>query len=98
MNGPFKWRQYPTCPCFVVTINKSHGGTSDVEGLDASSPKLSHGQVYVALSSVRDFDKITVLTPNEEATIQNMVFPQVTRIILILKYASAMRDPSCLTE
>jgi hypothetical protein len=60
-----------------MTINKSQGGTFDVEGLDASSPVFSHGQGYVALSRVRDFDKITVLTPNMETTIQNMVFPQV---------------------
>jgi hypothetical protein len=60
-----------------MTINKSQGGTFDVEGLDASSPIFSHGQAYVALSRVRDFDKITVLTPNMETTIPNMVFPQV---------------------
>ena len=74
---PFKRRQYPIRPCFAMTINKSQGGTFDVEGLDASSPIFSHGQAYVALSRVRDFDKITVLTPNMETTIQNMVFPQV---------------------
>ena len=74
---PFKRRQYPIRPCFAMTINKSQGGTFDVEGLDASSPVFSHGQAYVALSRVRDFNKITVLTPNEETTIQNIVFPQV---------------------
>ena len=74
---PFHRRQYPIRPCFAMTINKSQGGTFDMEGLDASSPMFGHGQAYVALSRVRDFDKITVLTNNSQTTLQNIVYPQV---------------------
>ena len=74
---PFRRRQYPIRPCFAMTINKSQGGTFDMEGLDASSPVFSHGQTYVALSRVRDFDKITVLTSNGQTTLKNIVYPQV---------------------
>ncbi len=42
---PFKRRQYPIRTCFAMTINKSQGGTFDVEGLDASSPVFSHGPI-----------------------------------------------------
>jgi hypothetical protein len=45
-----------------MTINKSQSGTFDMVGLDATTPVFSHGQIYVALSSVRDFGKLTVLS------------------------------------
>ena len=48
-----------------------------MEGYDATTPVFSHGQNYVALSRVRDFDKLTVLTPQGQTTIKNIVFPQV---------------------
>ena len=60
-----------------MTINKSQGGTFDMEGFDATTPVFSHGQTYVALSRVKDFDKLTVLTPQGQTTIKNIVFPQV---------------------
>ena len=60
-----------------MTFNKSQGGTFDMEGYDATTPVFSHGQNYVALSRVRDFDKLTVLTPQGQTTIKNIVFPQV---------------------
>ena len=74
---PFKRRQYPIRPAFAMTINKSQGGTFDMVGIDASCPVFTHGQAYVALSRVRDFDKISVLTPEGEVTMKNIVFPQV---------------------
>ncbi len=48
-----------------------------MQGYDATTPVFSHCQNYVALSRVRDFDKLTVLTPEGQITIKNIVFPQV---------------------
>jgi hypothetical protein len=61
-----------------MTINKSQRGTFDIEGLAATAPVFSHGETYVALSSVRDFDKPTVLTPNGQTISNNIAFPQVS--------------------
>ena len=74
---PFKRRQYPIRPAFAMTINKSQGGTFDMVGINVSVHVFSHGQAYVALSRVKDFDKITVLTSDGETTMKNIVFHQV---------------------
>ena len=74
---PFHRRQNPICPCFAMTINKSQGRTTDMEGLDAYSPVFGHGQAYVALSRVKDFNKVTVLTKNGQTAFQNLVYPHV---------------------
>jgi hypothetical protein len=74
---PFNRRQYPIRPCFCMTVNKSQGSTLDMVGLDGTAPVFSHGQTYVALSSVGDFHKLKVMTPTGETTIKIIVFPQV---------------------
>ncbi len=74
---PFNRRQYPIRPCFGMTINKSQGCTLDMVGLDGTSPVFSNGQTYVALSRVRDFHSLTVLTPHGEKTKKNIVFSHV---------------------
>jgi hypothetical protein len=60
-----------------MTINKSQGGTFDMVGLDAASPVFIHRQAYIAASSVRECDKLTVLTPNGEPSIKNIVLSEV---------------------
>jgi hypothetical protein len=60
-----------------MTINKSQECTLDMVGLDGTAPVFTQGQTYVALSRVRDFHKLTVLTPSGETTIKHIVFPQV---------------------
>ena len=57
-----------------MTIHKSQGGTFDMEGFDATTPVFSHGQTCVALCRVRDFYKLTVLTPEGQTTIKITVF------------------------
>jgi hypothetical protein len=74
---PFKRRQFPIKPAFVMTINKAQGGTLDVIGLEATTPVFAHGQAYVALSRVSDFKKITVLTPAGLPSTRNVVFQEV---------------------
>jgi hypothetical protein len=39
--------------------------------------QLRHGLAYVAASRARDFDKPTVLTPNGDPTMKNIVFSEV---------------------
>ena len=56
-----------------MTINRAQGATLDAEGINVTSPVIGHGQLFVALSRVDDFHKITVFTPNNETT-RNVVF------------------------
>jgi ATP-dependent DNA helicase PIF1 len=56
----FTRKQYPIKPAFAMTINKSQGGTFDVVGLDLSSHVFSHGQLYVALSRVKNWQSIHI--------------------------------------
>ena len=60
-----------------MTINKAQGATLDAVGIDVTSPVFGHGQLYVALSRVDDFHKITVLTPTNESSTRNVVFQEV---------------------
>jgi hypothetical protein len=85
-NYPFTFtrKQYPIKPAFAVTINKSQGGTYDVVGLDLSSPVFSHGQLYVALSRVKNWQSLHVFMQaptqshiNDLPTVRNVVWPAI---------------------
>ncbi|KAH7699669.1 hypothetical protein AAVH_33225, partial [Aphelenchoides avenae] len=58
----FARRQFPVRLAFAMTINKSQGQTLKSVGVDIRNPAFSHGQLYVALSRVRDLQSIKVLT------------------------------------
>jgi ATP-dependent exoDNAse (exonuclease V) alpha subunit len=65
-------RQFPIKPCFAMTINKSQGQTIDKLGVCLQSPAFSHGQLYVALSRVKNVNNIKVLAPDNIMT--NIVY------------------------
>ncbi len=67
-----------------MTINKSQGGTFDVVGLDLSSPVFSHGQLYVALSRVKNWQSIHIFMQappqarlTDLPTTRNIVWAQI---------------------
>ncbi|CAF0738238.1 unnamed protein product [Brachionus calyciflorus] len=53
--------QFPFRLAFAMTINKSQGQTFNRVGLLLRTTVFSHGQLYVALSRVRNFDSIRIL-------------------------------------
>jgi len=61
----FQRRQFPLRLCYCMTINKSQGQTLDVVGLDLRDDVFAHGQLYVALSRVRNRQHIIALLPKE---------------------------------
>lgn len=68
----FKRFQFPFRLAFAMTINKSQGQTFDRVGLLLKKPVFAHGQLYVALSRVRNFASITLMIH----TIQNGIYKQ----------------------
>jgi len=59
---PFKFqrKQFPIRLAFAMTINKSQGQTFDRFGLLLDRPCFSHGQLYVAMSRVRNNDSLKI--------------------------------------
>lgn len=53
--------QFPFRLAFSMTINKSQGQTFNRVGLLLRTPCFSHGQLYVAVSRVRNFDSLKIL-------------------------------------
>ena len=57
----FKRIQFPIRLAFAMTNNKSQRQTMSVCGLDLSTPRFSHGQLYVACSRVGKPSSLFVL-------------------------------------
>ena len=51
---PFKRVQFPAKVAFAITINRSQGQTFDHLGCDFVKPPFTHGQLYVAVTRVRN--------------------------------------------
>ena len=80
--------QFPVRLAFAMTINKAQGQTFDRVGLYLRSPVFAHGQLYVALSRVRQMNHIRVLIretpeqgflPDGTGFTKNIVFREVFR-------------------
>ncbi len=72
-------RQFPIRLAYAITINKSQGHTPDVVGVDLREHVFTHGQLYVALSRVRNLNDICILSRknriyNENLTARNIVY------------------------
>ena len=46
--------QFPLTLCYAMTINKAQGQTFNKVGILFDQPVFSHGQLYVAMSRVRN--------------------------------------------
>jgi hypothetical protein len=73
----FNRTQYPIIPAYSGTFNKCQGCTFEKIGIDLTEPCFSHGQLYVALSRARNFDRITVLLPEGETSVNNIVWRSI---------------------
>ena len=55
--------QYPLILAWAITIHKSQGKTLDSAIIDLGRGAFAAGQLYVALSRCRHFEKIALKTP-----------------------------------
>ena len=60
-------------PAYCVSVHKSQGQSLKKIGFIAEKDAFAHGQVYVALSRVESWQRITFYSPRGEAVIKNKV-------------------------
>ncbi|GFV12327.1 ATP-dependent DNA helicase [Trichonephila clavipes] len=69
----FKRLQFPVRLAFAMTIKKAQGQSLQVCGLNLENPCFSHGQLYVACSSVGKPSDLFVYAPDGKT--RNIVYP-----------------------
>ena len=71
---PFKLikRQFPFIVSYAMTINKSQGQSFHHIGLYLPHPGFSHGQLYVALSRVKNKDGLHILIHDNDGNPKNI--------------------------
>ncbi|XP_071699544.1 uncharacterized protein [Rutidosis leptorrhynchoides] len=81
----FQRRQFPIAVCFAMTINKSQGQSLSNVGLYLRKPVFTHGQLYLAVSSVTNKNGLKVIILDEKGkdstTTKNVVYKEVLRSI-----------------
>jgi hypothetical protein len=84
--------QYPLCLAYALTFDKSQSQTLAKVLLNITDPPFTHGQLYVAMSQVRDSNNMCMylteeqLVPSEHSrtgfmpTGDNTVFEEVLQL------------------
>ena len=67
-------RQFPLTGAYATTFNSCQGLTLDRMGADLTKPVFSHGQLYTALSRIRNRQHGMVLLPRQESNTANVTY------------------------
>lgn len=75
--------QFPLKLAYAMTINKSQGQTLSRVLLDVRKPVFMHGQLYVALSRVRERSNIAIMVDEKDESYYtlNRVFQELLLVI-----------------
>ena len=73
--------QFPIKLAYSMTINKSQGQTINKAGIYIDSPLFSHGQLYTAMSRVKNHSSLRFLFETnifeEKFIINNIVYKEI---------------------
>ncbi len=78
-------QQYPLKLAFSITINKSQGQTINTVGIYLDSTLFLHGQLYTAMSRVKNNSSLkflidkNIFNENEKNLINNIVYKEVIK-------------------
>jgi len=61
-------KQFPLAPAYATTFNSCQGMTLDKISIDLVKPVFSHGQLYTALSTIRNRNDVKICLRAEETT------------------------------
>ena len=70
-------RQFPLAAAYASTFHSCQGLTLDCVGIDLTTPVFTHGQLYTALSRVRNRDSLMVLLPEGQETTENVTYQEI---------------------
>lgn len=70
-------RQFPLAAAYASTFHSCQGLTLDCVGIDLTTPVFTHGQLYTALSRVRNRDSMMVLLPEGQETAMNVTYQEI---------------------
>lgn len=70
-------RQFPLGLAYATTFNSCQGLTLDRVGVELTKPVFSHGQLYVALSRIRQRGDGMVRLEPEHTTTPNITYPEI---------------------
>jgi hypothetical protein len=63
---------------FAITINKAQGQSLQKVGIDLRQPVFTHGQFYVAFSTVTNVANLDVLLPYRgSGMVENIVYSEI---------------------
>ena len=70
-------KQFPLAPSYATTFNSCQGMTLDRVGVDLTHPVFSHGQLYTALSRIRNRYNGIVRLPPDQFTTPNIIYHEL---------------------
>jgi hypothetical protein len=70
-------KQFPLAAAYASTFHSCQGLTLDRVGIDLSLPVFTHGQLYTALSRVRNRSNMIILLPEGHQTTPNVTYQEI---------------------
>ena len=70
-------KQFPLAAAYASTFHSCQGLTLSRVGIDLTLPVFTHGQLYTAISRVRNRNDIMVLLPDGDQTTPNVTYQEV---------------------
>ncbi|TFK58042.1 hypothetical protein BDN72DRAFT_782587 [Pluteus cervinus] len=70
-------KQFPLAPAYAGSFNGCQGLTLDIVGLDLRVPAFSHGQLYTAISRIRNRRNGCVLLPDDVERTPNVTYQEL---------------------